>query len=79
LSIVFLLGSVALIFIGLVYFTTTSAHLPTFLPGHYESSHAAGHVAQAKKHHVKLGLMSFGLALAATVAAWFVARPEEGL
>lgn len=77
LSLLLLAVAVGLVVLGLVYFTTTSAHLPAFLPGHYERFRGAGHVAQARKHHVKLGLLSFGLALAAAVAAWYAAAPED--
>ena len=76
-SVALLVLALALVVIGLVYFTQSSAHLPAFLPGHYERSNLPGHVAQARKHHVRLGLVSFGLAFAAVVAAWFAATPED--
>ena len=60
-SVVFLVVAVALLAIGFVYFTTTSARLPAFLPGHYERSRLPGLIAQARKHHLRLGLLSFGL------------------
>lgn len=76
-SVVLLAVAAALVVIGLLYFTRTSAHLPTFLPGHYERSSVPGHVAQARKHHVRLGLVAFGLALVAVVAAAYAAQPED--
>jgi hypothetical protein len=70
--------AVAFIVIGFVYFTKTSAQLPSFLPGHYERSHAAGHVAQAHKHHIKLGLLAFGLAALSLIeAGWFAGEPDS--
>lgn len=73
----FLVVAVAFIVIGFVYFTKSSAQLPSFLPGHYEQSHAAGHLTQAHKHHIKLGLLAFGLAALSLVeAGWFAADPN---
>jgi H+/Cl- antiporter ClcA len=77
-SVVLLLVALGLVVVGFIYFTRTSTHLPTFLPGHYEPNHAPGHVAQAHKHHVKLGLLAFGLALLAVIASWYVSEPEAG-
>ena len=71
--------AVVLAVVGFVYFTTTSADLPSFLPGHFEASHAAGQVAQARKHHVKLGVASFALAICALAAAWYSAAPDREL
>ena len=72
LSVLFLAVAFAFVVIGLVYFMRTSVQLPSFLPGHYERSHGAAHVAQAHKHHIKLGLLAFGLAALSLIeAGWF--------
>jgi hypothetical protein len=77
LSVVFFAVAVAFIVIGFVYFTRTSVQLPSFLPGHYERSHAAGHVAEAHKHHIKLGLLAFGLAALSLIeAGWYADAPD---
>ena len=77
LSLLFFTVAVAFIVIGFVYFTRTSVQLPSFLPGHYERSHAAGRVAQAHKHHIKLGLLAFGFAALSLVGAgWFADTPD---
>ena len=76
LSVLLFLVAAALIVLGFVYFTKSSAHLPSFLPGHYERSHAPGHVAQAHKHHVRLGLLSLGLAVLAVMSAFYVAESD---
>jgi hypothetical protein len=73
----FALLAVGLTIVGLVYLTTTAVKLPSYLPGHYERAHAAGHLAQAHKHHVKLGLLSFVLAIGALAAAWYSAVPDR--
>ena len=77
LSVLFFAAAVALVVIGFVYFTKTSVQLPSVLPGHFEPSHAAGHVAQAHKHHVKLGLLSFGLAVLGLIAAVWYADADD--
>ena len=74
---VFALLAVALTVVGVVYLTTTAVHLPSYLPGHFEGAHTAGHLAQANKHHVKLGFLSFVLAMGALAAAWYSAVPER--
>jgi uncharacterized membrane protein len=71
--------AIALTVVGIVYLTTTSVHLPSYLPGHFERAHAAGQLAQAHKHHVKLGIASFVLAALALVAAWYSAAPDREL
>ena len=77
LSLLFFAVAVAFIVIGFVYFTRASAQLPSFLPGHYEPSHAAGRVAQAHKHHIKLGLLACGFAALSLIeAAWFADAPD---
>ncbi len=78
LSMLFFAAAVAFVVIGVVYFTRTSVQLPTFLPGHYERSHAAGHIAQARKHHFKLGVVAFGLAALSVIwAGWFADEPDS--
>ena len=73
---VLVLIAIGLAVLGFVYFTHTSAQLPSYLPGHYEASRLPGHVAQAHKHHVKLGVLCFALAVVALVSAWFVAAED---
>jgi hypothetical protein len=69
--------AIGLIILGFVYFTRTSAQLPSYLPGHYERSRLPGHVAQAHKHHLKLGVLCFALAVVSFVCAWFVAAEDS--
>jgi hypothetical protein len=69
--------AVGLVVLGFVYFVTKSADLPHYLPGHYEPSSVPGHVAQARKHHVGLGLLCFALAVLAFITAWLTAATES--
>lgn len=56
------LAGVALIVIAIVYWAEPASSLPSFFPGHeVGSSH----------HHVKHGIASFFVGLAALVFAWF--------
>jgi hypothetical protein len=68
--------AIGFVVLGFVYFTRTSAHLPSYLPGHYEPSRLPGHVAQARKHHWKLGVLCFALAVVAIASASFVAAED---
>ena len=52
----------ALAAVGVVYFTQTAAHLPSFFPGHQAGS---------AHHHIKHGLAGFGLAVLCFLGAWF--------
>ena len=56
-----LLG-VALIALAIVYWAEPASSLPSFLPGHEAGS---------AHHHVKHGIASFFVGLAALVFAWF--------
>lgn len=60
-----LLG-VALIVIAIVYWAEPASSLPSFFPGH-----VGKHAAEAGHHHVKHGIASFFVGLAALVFAWF--------
>jgi hypothetical protein len=56
------LGGLALIVIAIVYWAEPASSLPSFFPGHQAGS---GH------HHIKHGIASFFVGLAALVFAWF--------
>ena len=56
------LGGAALIVIAIVYWAEPASSLPSFFPGHQAGS---GH------HHIKHGIASFFVGLAALVFAWF--------
>jgi hypothetical protein len=59
-------GGVALIVIAIVYWAEPASSLPSFFPGH-----VADHAAGSAHHHVKHGIASFFVGLAALVFAWF--------
>jgi len=61
-SAMLIVVGIAFAVLGAVYFTRTAAQLPAFLPGHQAGS---------AHHHLKHGLVAFGLALLAWIAAWF--------
>ncbi|HEX6394002.1 MAG TPA: hypothetical protein VFZ97_11200 [Acidimicrobiales bacterium] len=63
-----ILVAVALVVIGVVYFTTTAANLPSFFPGHLKGS---------AHHHIKHGIASVTLAVIALIAAWFTTAPSR--
>jgi hypothetical protein len=56
------LVGVALIVIAIVYWAEPASSLPSFFPGHEAGS---------AHHHVKHGIASFFVGLAALVFAWF--------
>ena len=56
------LAGVALIVIAIVYWIEPASSLPSFFPGHEAGS---------AHHHVKHGIASFFVGLAALVFAWF--------
>ena len=56
------LAGVALIVIAIVYWAEPASSLPSFFPGHEAGS---------AHHHVKHGIASFFVGLAALVFAWF--------
>jgi hypothetical protein len=56
------LAGVALIVIAIVYWAEPASSLPSFFPGHE---------ANSSHHHVKHGIASFFVGLAALVFAWF--------
>jgi hypothetical protein len=59
---------IALIVIAIVYWVEPAKSLPSFFPGHQAGS---GH------HHVKHGIASFFVGLAALVFAWFRTGPKR--
>jgi hypothetical protein len=59
---------VALIVIAIVYWAEPAKSLPSFFPGHQEGS---------SHHHVKHGIASFFVGLAALVFAWFKTGPKR--
>lgn len=62
------LGSLALLAIAIVYFSTPAQQLPHFFPG-YDST--------LTKTHVKHGIAALLLALAAAAYVWFGSKPNS--
>ena len=60
---------IALIVIAIVYWVEPAKSLPGFFPGHQAGS---------THHHVKHGIASFFVGLAALVFAWFRTGPKRG-
>jgi hypothetical protein len=58
----------ALIAIAIVYWVEPAKSLPSFFPGHQAGS---------THHHVKHGIASFFVGLAALVFAWFKTGPNR--
>jgi len=67
LTVLLVVGALALILIGVVYVTKTAANLPAFFPGH---------AAHSAKHHYKHAAAAFTLALLVLGAAWFTTAPD---
>ena len=63
-----ILVAVALVVVGVVYFTTTAANLPSFFPGHLKGS---------AHHHIKHGIACLTLAVIALIGAWFTTAPAR--
>ena len=63
------LAGIALIVIAIVYWVEPAKSLPGFFPGHEAGS---------SHHHVKHGIASFFVGLAALVFAWFRTGPKRG-
>ena len=59
---------IALIVIAIVYWVEPAKSLPSFFPGHQAGS---------AHHHVKHGIASFFVGLAALVFAWFRTGPKR--
>jgi hypothetical protein len=59
---------IALIVIAIVYWVEPAKSLPSFFPGHQAGS---------THHHVKHGIASFFVGLAALVFAWFKTGPNR--
>jgi hypothetical protein len=59
---------IALIVIAVIYWVEPAKSLPSFFPGHEAGS---------DHHHVKHGIASFLLGLAALVFAWFRTGPKR--
>jgi len=59
---------IALIVIAIVYWAEPAKSLPSFFPGHQAGS---------SHHHVKHGIASFFVGLAALVFAWFRTGPKR--
>jgi hypothetical protein len=68
LTIALVLLAVALVAIGIVYFTTPAGSLPSFFPGH---------AAHSTTHHIKHGLAMLTLAVLALFGAWFTTAPDR--
>ena len=62
------IAGVALIVIAIVYWAEPAKSLPGFFPGHQAGS---------SHHHVKHGIASFFVGLAALVFAWFKTGPKR--
>ncbi len=60
---------IAFVILAIVYFTTSAADLPSFVPGHQ---------ANSSHHHTKHGLAMLGLAVLAWIGAWFSTAPARG-
>jgi hypothetical protein len=65
-------GLIALgvVFVGLaiMYFATSAANLPSFVPGHQTG---------VTKTHTKHGLLMLGLAAVSFLGAWFTTSPSR--
>jgi len=68
LTIVLVLVAIVGIVSGVLYFTDTAAHLPSFMPGH---------TAHSTKHHLKHGIATIGVAIVALAGAWLTTAPER--
>lgn len=62
------IAGIALIVIAIVYWVEPARSLPGFFPGHEAGS---------SHHHVKHGIASFFVGLAALVFAWFKTGPKR--
>ena len=62
------IAGIALIVIAIVYWVEPAKSLPSFFPGHQAGS---------SHHHVKHGIASFFVGLAALVFAWFKTGPKR--
>jgi amino acid permease len=60
--------AVALVVIGIVYFTTTAGNLPSFFPGRLKGS---------THYHTKHGIAAISLAVVALIGAWFTTAPSS--
>jgi hypothetical protein len=54
--------------VGIYYLVTPAGSLPSFMPGHEAGS---------THHHLKHGLVAFGLAVVCWIGAWFTTAPER--
>ena len=68
LSLLAVIAGIALIVIAIVYWAEPARSLPSFFPGHEAGS---------AHHHVKHGIASFFVGLAALVFAWFKTGPKR--
>jgi len=68
ITILLVLLALALVAVGVVYFTKTAADLPAFFPGH---------AAHSTTHHVKHGIAMIILACVALGGAWFTTAPDR--
>ena len=64
-----ILAGIVLIAIAIVYWAEPAKSLPSFFPGHQAGS---------THHHVKHGIASFLVGLAAFAFAWFRSGPKRG-
>lgn len=65
--IALLVVGVALLGVGIIYFTATAPNLPSFVPGH------VSHVRHAR-HYTKRGIVAVVLAALAFLGAFLVSR-----
>jgi uncharacterized membrane protein HdeD (DUF308 family) len=66
------IGGVALIVVGIVYFAEPAKSLPSFFPGH-----VSGSSSEAAHHHVKHGIAAVLVGLACFAFAWFNTGPKK--
>lgn len=60
-TVLLVLLGIALIVVGIVYFTQTAGNLPSFFPGHQAGS---------SHHHTKHGIAAIVVGLVAFAGAW---------
>ena len=66
LTVLLLVLTIVLAFVGFLYFTKTAADLPSFFPGH---------LARSAHKHTKHGMVAVTLAVVTLVGAWVSTAP----